>query len=98
MSGHALTYRDAAALLIRCGWQQDHLGDGDGPHCMSGAILEVATEMRGVWDLPCEVIGEVSIPAWNDKFERTAAEVIFALDAAYVLALQEEGIEPGDVL
>jgi hypothetical protein len=38
------------------------------------------------------------IPNWNDAPGRTAAEVMHALDAAFVLALQEEGTEPEDVL
>jgi hypothetical protein len=43
-------------------------------------------------------LGCVNGANWNDAKGRTAAEVMHALDAAYVLALQEEGIEPGDVL
>ena len=44
------------------------------------------------------VIGKRGTVDWNDAPSRTAAEVMQALDAAYVLALQEEGIEPADVL
>ena len=38
------------------------------------------------------------ITNWNDEPTRTKAEVIAALDAAAVVALQEEGLEPEDVL
>jgi hypothetical protein len=41
-------------------------------------------------------LGCVNGANWNDAKGRTAAEVMHALDAAYVLALQEEGEDPAD--
>ncbi len=43
-------------------------------------------------------LGYNALPTWNDAKGRTAAEVMHAIDAAYVLALQEEGVEPWEVL
>lgn len=45
---------------------------------------------------PGDIAG--SMLRWNDRPRRTLDEVLAATDAAYVLALQVEGIEPGDVL
>lgn len=39
-----------------------------------------------------------SADSFNDHSGTTAKDVLITMDAAYVLALQEEGVEPGDVL
>lgn len=48
--------------------------------------------------LPPPGFGCDEIVHWNNADARAADEVISAFDAAYVLALQEEGTEPEDVL
>jgi hypothetical protein len=39
-----------------------------------------------------------ALPWWNDYKGRDASEIMEAIDAAYIVALQEEGVEPEDVL
>jgi hypothetical protein len=100
--------RKAGDVLRERGWCQNQTEDGagrvcaigalgiaeaDNASCASGAIyraLQRVTHDGLIYDY---LIGD-----WNDRPGRTAAEVEAALDAAYVLALQEEGIEPEDVL
>lgn len=57
------------------------------------AVLDTVIDAPGLWD---DSAGRII--NWNNADERTADEVIIAFDAAYVLALQEEGIDPAEVL
>jgi hypothetical protein len=41
---------------------------------------------------------EPSLYRWNDRPRTEKKDVVQVIDAAYVLALQEQGIEPEDVL
>lgn len=96
--------RKAGDVLRRQGFGQGFKSDrGTGPVCLRGAI-GIAAQCDPYADnwigfLDMVTSGEeTGIVAWNDNHARTATEAQIALDAAYVLALQEEGIEPEDVL
>lgn len=103
-------FRKAADVLLERGLAKWTLEDANGAVCLSGALRCVATgsprgSVEQIFDQMCyvaEVVGlgrsEWDAVSWNNESSRTAAEVIQALDAAYVVALQEEGVEPGDVL
>lgn len=91
--------RKAGDVLRERGWRQG-VGDGgdavDGPVCALFALPPRYFEMAR--DVVRFVIGGGLVSVWNDSPDRTADEVQIAFDAAYVLALQLEGDEPGDVL
>jgi hypothetical protein len=94
--------RKAGDVLRERGWCQFRPRSSDGASCAYGAIFDGANEQTADYDAGTNALRSVvfdeMISIWNDTPGRTAAEVMHALDAAYVLALQEEGIEPGDVL
>lgn len=77
-----------------------------GAMCVAGAIRYALTgdayaghtENYPRQDDLATVIDTENIVEWNDASARTTADVVFALDAAAVVALQEEGVEPEDVL
>lgn len=97
--------RKAGDVLRARGWCQREFENEAGALCAYGAIREVVgVSGSGIWtpfveefDLVVETPG-VFMPLWNDAATRTADEVLVAMDAAYVLRLQVEGVEPGDVL
>lgn len=98
--------RTAGDLLRARGWCQREFENDAGALCAYGAIREVVdvSSENGTWtpfveefDLVVET-PNLHMPAWNDADNRTVDEVLVAMDAAYVLRLQVEGIEPGDVL
>lgn len=70
--------------------------------CIRGALILSSGrgfETPEAKELVREVVGCVNIEAgFNDKPSTTKDDVVQALDAAYILALQEEGVEPEDVL
>jgi hypothetical protein len=77
------------------------MGRDGGPRCAVGALVEASgfnytDAIQPLKDIVCD--GTPNVDAWNDTPGRTAAEVQIAMDAAHVLALQEEGVEPEDVL
>ncbi len=100
----------AARLLLEKGWCQGTYarrrgkdiwyGDASADSfCVSGAIMraegdEDSGDARDLLDIAC---GEFRVD-YNDAPERTRDDVVTAIDAAYILALQEEGVEPEDVL
>jgi hypothetical protein len=106
-------YAKAAEELLKRGHAKRTLEDDYGGVCIAGAIncgahgdamwrfvstdgwspVTTGTFIDGV----SAVVGEYAI-GWNNRDERTPDEVVAALDAARVLALQEEGTEPEDVL
>lgn len=101
--------RKAGDVLRKRGWGQHRYGNNDGgPRCVMGAVLvaagkqsldddSIVRESRlALADLVESTSG--SPAQWNDTAGRTVDEVLTAMDAAYVLTLQLEGIEPGDVL
>lgn len=97
--------KGAAELLVTKGWCQGDYSDGAGRSCALGAMSFATRNARGrtpLWSELCDWLrlgaGTDCIPTWNDTPGRSAEEVIRAMDAAYILALQEEGIEPEDVL
>lgn len=102
----------AARLLLEKGWTQRRLArTADGTptepsdpnaamFCAVGAIGRVAGKQRD--DARAILAVAIDNPFvssdWNDDDARTRDDVVRGLDAAYVLALQEEGLEPSDVL
>jgi len=91
--------RKAGNVLRKRGWCQGQYRNDDGAVCILGATLAgpyrpLDPWMSEEWSLLATVTGVHdgdTAAVWNDKPGRTAAEVMHALDAAYVLALQEEG-------
>lgn len=91
-------YRKAGDVLRDRGWCQGGFRRGRKNLCVLGA-MNVARRRKfntiGGWDefiYPLHaVIGWESPDWWNDRAGRTHTEVLQALDAAYILALQEEG-------
>jgi len=80
-----------------------------GALCLAGAIQLAAWGDANHWNgfsdditaRVAEVIDGADYVAairWNNEPLTTAGQVIAALDAAAIVALQEEGIEPEDVL
>jgi hypothetical protein len=102
--------RKAGDVLRERGWNRGwFVSQLTGGVCLIGACNVAvdgdpkghgtANKMPEILDLLDAVTGPLSRRAtWNDAEDRTADEVCVALDAAYVLALQEEGIDPEDVL
>jgi hypothetical protein len=105
--------RMAAELLVTKGWTRgefarDMWGNGTFSRSPSATTFCAIGACRRVADYedasPAISLGEVvaaghgypSVAAYNDSHGK--AESVQLLDAAYVLALQEEGIEPEDVL
>jgi hypothetical protein len=67
--------------------------------CAIGVLLKVNRSCHGEpRDTIDRVLGGEYIITWNNAENRTADEVIQAFDAAAVVAMQEEGQEPEDVL
>lgn len=94
--------RRAALTMKRFGLCKGEYSTPDGRHCMLGA-LSVHHDGHVDWhamvkEIEEDVLDGASIPGWSDGELTTADDVIVALDAAYVLALQRSGIEPEDVL
>lgn len=101
-------FAKAADELIKRGHAKYSLCDSRGRVCVAGA-LNLVVHGRPDWDvygtdatpfvdgLLSYVVGRDPI-VWNNEDERTQAEVVAALDAAHIIALQEEGVEPEDVL
>lgn len=96
--------RRAGDISRERGWRSGGLTNVAGQVCAIGSLqLAEHGEFKAAGDTLLEALRaplgpEVSIAIWNDEPGRTHAEVLIALDAAYVLALQSEGIEPEDVL
>ena len=97
--------RKAGDVLRERGWCQGDFGDAAGRVCVYGcigvAINGVPEDQEG--SRPYSHYLEAAVDSiwaeiWNDKTGRTEDDARVALDAAYVMALQEEGIEPEDVL
>ena len=104
-----ILYRAGDVLRMR-GHAKNYLEDSAGGVCLNGAV-NVAAHGTPQWELgqfdaeaPIRDAASVAIGTnyeavdWNNAPERTPEEVQIALDAAYVVQLQEEGIEPEDVL
>lgn len=101
--------RGAGDVLRTGGWKRNGFGNlhsSTGPHCVLGSIA-VAGHVSPNTDNPdyeeprsflTLVIQDTTPANWNDNIASGGAEVMHVLDAAYVLALQEEGTEPEDVL
>ncbi len=101
--------RTAGDLLRARGWCKHARIKEDGSMCAIGAIEMARSGSVGkvhdhdpyndpVLDLvPLENEFD-TVDGFNDRESTGLSDVIQLLDAAYVLALQEEGIEPEDVL
>lgn len=99
--------RRAGDISRERGWCQGWFNNESGAVCAWGGMnlasgAERATQCitpRETMDWFAMVVDSPDwTHSWNDTLGRTHAEVLIALDAAYVLALQEEGIEPEHVL
>lgn len=102
--------RGAAELLVTKGWcrgaaARDALGNHvmvDSPEarrfCALGAICRAEGPRDSSADMTLSIVLGGYITDWNDRLDRKQGDVVAAMDAAYVLALQEEGLEPEDVL
>ena len=104
----------AAALIAEKGWTQgvtarDVTGcpvhsssDRAVSFCVVGAVCLKGQprvgEVHPAFAFIETVIGCSGVAGWNDEIERTKHDVVTALDAAYVVALQADGLEPEDVL
>jgi hypothetical protein len=90
--------RKAGDVLRERGWCAGYMAGPKGGHCAYGAIAVANASTpyaQNPGDVELEsVVGDVL--GFNDAPGRTAAEVMYALDAAYVLALQLEGEDPAD--
>jgi len=102
--------RKAGDVLRERGHCKGALENESGSVCFNGAI-NVALHGRpqfaigidggiiGIFEFASTPFGSnIEAVDWNNDCRTTAAEVMHALDAAFVLALQEEGVEPEDVL
>lgn len=87
----------AAALLREEGWCQGDFQREDGSRCLAGAVLDAKRDIdviRTSFGLPSRdvrfmlldrlrrITGRSLLVAWNDDEDRTAAEVIAALERA----------------
>jgi hypothetical protein len=85
----AADLRAAAEVLRRDGWTQEKFTSLAGCHCAAGAMRMVAEDVekwRDAIDALCDGLAiapyPISVYRWNDAPERTADEVIAALEAA----------------
>jgi hypothetical protein len=99
--------RKAGDVLREHGWCQFVAYSPAGARCALGAINDGSRGTPGFYDAAKAILREEVLDltssgqignGWNDIPGRTVDEVLVAMDAAYVLALQEEGVEPEDVL
>lgn len=81
-------YRLAARLIEECGWRQHAYGDSERGYCLAGAVAsahlivygrDIEWSERLFWPL---WNGTESPACWNDRPERTKAEVVEKLRAA----------------
>jgi len=100
----------AGDVLRERGWRQGWFGFPVGPMCMLGACnfaidgrpdghaaVDTMPEVLDVLDVVTTQDAEGRRAIWNDSPQRTKDDVLAALDAAYVLALQEEGADLDEV-
>ena len=69
-------------ILVRWGWRQGAYGEGQGPHCVIGALREVDTEsgiMSAAESALCMRLGS-NLASFNDAPGRTFGEVLTLLD------------------
>lgn len=100
-------FKKAAEATVRYGnAKHTRQRSRDGAMCMMGAIAFSATGNpyaswwagAGECQSFLQLATDGGLAGWNDRDDVTEADVIAALDAAYVMALQAEGLEPEDVL
>ena len=97
-------YRRAGDLIREHGWCQGVSRNTAGEFCVTGAARaanqEGANLDGALYTIIATELDWVRAWAWewNDDPARTVEDVMIALDAAYVLQLQVEGVEPEDVL
>lgn len=85
---------DAIQNLDRFGWIQGEYGSEKKGFCLLGALDHRAiTIYDSTLDAVKQILGTPCTVKWNDTPGRTEQEVLEALEAAYVVALQDEGIE-----
>jgi hypothetical protein len=96
--------REAGDVLYDDGWCRGDYENG-GRHCIVGATRSVLCEYMA-YAAAIDIINRIvdyghgvgSSIRWNDDSCSCEEEAQSVLDAAYVVALQIHGIEPGDVL
>lgn len=105
----AAVFRRAADAMAAKGHVRCLFVDVDGRMCLAGAVQFAHHGDPLRWNAESDaLVGDVAellgferyyeAIAWNNEPDRKPSDVIAALDAAYIVALQEEGLEPGDVL
>ena len=98
-------FKRAADIIAKHGHFKGTYHGDNGESCVLGALTDALGKPWTAEDKWFPFVRDVEatagtdyIVAWNDAPERTAGEVIAALDAAAVVAMQEAGLEPEDVL
>src|SRR5688572_22687287 len=92
----------ARTLYDRIGLAKGMLYDSF--HSPTKACLVGACDIAGGWDEAADFVNTIlgterlDVVSWNNREVTTKADVQGVIDAAYILALQEEGHEPEDVL
>lgn len=85
---------DASAILRTDGWTQGSFGRRTGPHCLFGAVDIATGDDSGLYVLVAgvvsDVIGTENRLDWNDAPGRTIDEVLWAIEAAYDAAEDDE--------
>lgn len=74
--------RDTKERLFEKGWMKNDFGFLDGPNCLAGAVLAVASDDNSnqVFTALEKEIGNV-ISGWNDAPERTFNDVVDVIDS-----------------
>lgn len=98
--------RQAGDVLRLRGHCRNELEDEQGRVCLNGAmnIALHGDSMFGNYDTEHPFLEAASVAIgdncaavlWNNEPERTPEEVQIALDAAYIVQLQEEGVDVSD--
>lgn len=81
--------RAARERIKKSGWCQHHKVDGEGRHCLIGAVESTYTSSwvhETALELLRGVIGRLAVSSWNDEAGRTVQHVIAALGFAISMA------------
>jgi hypothetical protein len=97
------TLRRAEDIILQRGWLQREYGRNGGPRCVIGAIREASLTVAMAWSLDpfnlgwdagyCygTAVGAEQIERWQDRPERTVAEVREGFRLAVERALETRG-------
>jgi hypothetical protein len=99
--------RRAHDALVKHGWCQQNYVDTHGHICLVEALFHVV-DRRQRWQrdgspmaayrVLSRVIGNDHLALWNDEKERTLPEILAALEAAAVIADEQERAQVGEDL